>query len=150
MDWLTFTTHLVDAVVSLAWPMVALVLLFLLRPHFGGLAARIESLKLPGGAEAHFLRREVDRSLPATKSIGDRIRSLNADRALALARAMEIKIQRRRPELQALMVQLDPANKRLTDGLAAKEKLLNWQVFDDRNEASVQEWHNALGLIERI
>ena len=150
MDRLTFTTHIVDAIVSLAWPTVAVFLIILLRPHFGGLAGRIESLKLPGGAEAHFLRREVDRSLPATKSIGDRIRSLNADQALALARAMETKIQRRRPELQALMAQLDPTNKRLTDGLTAKEKLLNWQVFDDRNEASVQEWSDALDLIERI
>ncbi len=63
---------------------------------------------------------------------------------------METKIQRRRPELQALIAQLDPANKRLTDGLTAKEKLLNWQVFDDRNDASVQEWSNALDQIERI
>jgi hypothetical protein len=116
MDWLTFTTHMVDAVVSLAWPGVAIVLLLLLRPHFAGLAARVESLKLPGGTEAHFLARGVASDLAAAKSIGDRIRALNAVQALALARAMEPKLPRRGPELRALMAQLDPGNKRLTDG----------------------------------
>ena len=150
MDWLTFTTHIVDATASLAWRTVAIVLVFLLRPHFGGLAARIEILKLPGGTEAHFLPRGVDSSLPAAKSIGDRIRLLNAVQALALARAMEPILQRRRPELRALMVQLDPGAERLRDGLIAKEKLLNWQVFDDRDAVSAKEWSDALDLIERI
>jgi hypothetical protein len=147
MDWLTFTTHIVDAAVSLAWPAVAIVLIFLLRPHFGGLAARIASLKLPGGTEAHFLPRGVDSSLPAAKSIGDRIRSLNAVQALALARAMEPNFQRRRPELRALMAQLDPGSERLTDGLIAKEKLLDWLVFDDRDATSVKEWVDSLNRI---
>ncbi|HEY8871964.1 MAG TPA: hypothetical protein VIM52_02965 [Stellaceae bacterium] len=149
MDRLTFITHIVDAIVSLAWPAVAIFLIILLRPHFGGLAARVESLKLPGGTEAHFLPREVDPGFPVAKSIGDRIGSLNAVQALALARAMEPQIQRRRPELRALMAQLDPADRRLTEGLLAKEKLLNWQIFDDRDAASVKEWSDALDLIER-
>lgn len=51
MDWLTFIAQIVHA---LAWPAVATVLLFLLRPHFSGLAARLQSLKLPGGTEALF------------------------------------------------------------------------------------------------
>ncbi len=150
MDLLTFATHMVDAVVSLAWPAVAVLLIFLLRPYFGGLAARVESLKFPGGAEAHFLPREVDPSLPAVKSIGDRIRSLSPARALALARAIEPKIQRSRSELRSLMAQLDPAKKRLTDGLIAREKLLSWQVFDDRDAGSVRDWVDALDSVERI
>jgi len=48
------------------------------------------------------------------------------------------------------MTQLDPGSDRLTDGLIAKEKLLNWQVFDDRDTAAVKEWSVALDLIERI
>lgn len=48
------------------------------------------------------------------------------------------------------MAQLDPGNKRLTDGLIAKGKLLKWQVFDDRDAASVTEWSDALDLIERM
>jgi hypothetical protein len=150
MDWLTFATHMVDAVASLAWPAVAVLLIFLLRPYFGGLAARVASLRLPGGAEAHFLPREVDPSLPAVKSIGDRIRSLSPVQALALARAIEPKIQRSRSELRSLMVQLDPARKRLTDGLIARSTLLNWQVFDDRDVGSVREWADALDSVERI
>ena len=149
MDWLTFTTHMVNAIVSLAWPGVAVVLLLLLRPHFGGLAERVASLKLPGGAEAHFLSSGVDSNLPAATSISDRIIALNAVQALALARAMEPRLQRRRPELRAVMAQLDPGNKRLMDGLIAKQKLLNWQVFDDRDAASVKEWNDALDPIDR-
>ncbi len=42
--------------------MVVVVLLFLLRPYFGGMAARLESLKLPGGAEAKFFREELERA----------------------------------------------------------------------------------------
>ena len=115
----------------------------------GGLAARIESLKLPGGTEAHFLPRGVESNLAAAKSVSDRIRSLNAVQALALARAMEPNLRRRRSELRALMGQLDPGNKHLSDGLIAKETLLNWLVFDDRDAASVREWSDALDLIER-
>jgi hypothetical protein len=63
---------------------------------------------------------------------------------------MEPILQRRRQELRALMGQLDPRNERLGDGLIAKEKLLNWQIFDDRDAASVKEWSDALDLIERI
>ena len=36
-----------------------------------------------------------------------------------------------------------------TDGLLAKEKLLSWQVYDDRDAASVKEWNDALDLAER-
>jgi hypothetical protein len=150
MDWLTFATHMVDALVSLAWPGVAAVLVFLLRPHFGALVASVESLKLPGGVEAHFISRRADANLPAAKSIGDRIRASSAAQALALARAMEPNIQQRRLELRNLMTQLDPGNKRLTDGLIAKEKLLNWQVFDDRDAESIEQWTNALDIIERL
>lgn len=58
MDWLTFIAQMVGA---LAWPLVVVVLLFLLRPYFGGLAGRLESLKLPGGTEAKF-REELARA----------------------------------------------------------------------------------------
>jgi hypothetical protein len=59
MDWLTFISQMAAA---LAWPTVVVVLLFLVRPYFGGLAARLESLKLPGGTEAKF-REELARDL---------------------------------------------------------------------------------------
>jgi hypothetical protein len=149
MDRLTFAAHIIDALVSLAWPAVALCLIFLLRPYFGALAARVESVKLPGGAEAHFLSRPFDPNFADAKAIIDRIRSLNAAQALALARAMEANIQRRRPELRRLMVQLDPKSRRLVDGVSAKEKLVNWQVFDDRDAASLKQWSDALDRIDQ-
>jgi hypothetical protein len=58
MDWLTFISQMMAA---LEWPTVVVVLLLLLRPYFGGLAARLESLKLPGGTEAKF-REELTRA----------------------------------------------------------------------------------------
>jgi hypothetical protein len=56
MDWLTFITKIVDALV---WPGLVLVLLWWLRPHLGGLARRLEELTLPGGAKAKF-RQELE------------------------------------------------------------------------------------------
>ena len=56
MDWLTFIVKIIDA---LAWPGLVLLLLWWLRPHFGGLARRLEELTLPGGAKAKF-RQELE------------------------------------------------------------------------------------------
>jgi hypothetical protein len=51
LDWLTFLSK---AIGSLSWPIVVLVLIFILRPHFGGLLRRLEELDLPGGTKAKF------------------------------------------------------------------------------------------------
>lgn len=51
MDWLQFLSSVIG---SLAWPLVVLVLLVLLRRHLGPLAGRLEELSLPGGAKAKF------------------------------------------------------------------------------------------------
>lgn len=56
MDWLTFISKVIG---NLAWPGVVLVLLWWLRPQFGGLAKRLEELTLPGGAKAKF-RQELE------------------------------------------------------------------------------------------
>jgi hypothetical protein len=150
MDWLTFTTHMVEAVVSLAWPAVAVVLILLLRPHFGGLAARVESLRLPGGAEAHFFSGDVAAKLPAVTSIAERIKALNPAQALVLAKLMEPNIAHRSDELRARMRQLDPLGKRLSDGAAAQRVLLRWQVSDNRDAVSLNEWTDALDIADRV
>jgi hypothetical protein len=56
MDWLTFIATIVSA---FAWPLVIIVFLIILRNHIGGLAARIEELRFPGGAQAKFVK-ELD------------------------------------------------------------------------------------------
>jgi hypothetical protein len=56
MDWLTFFSKIIG---NLAWPGVVLALLWWLRPHLGGLAKRLEELRLPGGARAKF-RKELE------------------------------------------------------------------------------------------
>ena len=53
MDWLTFSSNVVG---SLAWPLVVIGLLILLRGHLAGLAERLEELSLPGGARARFAK----------------------------------------------------------------------------------------------
>jgi uncharacterized protein YutE (UPF0331/DUF86 family) len=57
---------------ALAWPGVVVVLLFLLRPHFAGLAARLQTLKLPGGGEAQFFRMELEKAKADAQSIRQR------------------------------------------------------------------------------
>jgi hypothetical protein len=77
MDWLTFISQMAAA---LAWPTVVVVLLFLLRPYFGGLAARLESLKLPGGAEAKF-REELARAKVDVQALQQRTASVRTNDA---------------------------------------------------------------------
>jgi hypothetical protein len=72
MDWLTFISQMAAA---LAWPTVVVVLLFLVRPYFGGLAARLESLKLPGGTEAKF-REELARAKVDVQALQQRTASV--------------------------------------------------------------------------
>lgn len=51
MDWVTFTSN---AISSLSWPVVVLVLLIMVRRQLVGLAGRLIKLSLPGGVEASF------------------------------------------------------------------------------------------------
>ena len=80
MDWLAFTAQIVSAI---AWPAVVVVLLFLLRPHFAGLATRLQNLKLPGGAEAQF-RDELAKAaeLVLTPGAAELVLTPGADREL--------------------------------------------------------------------
>ena len=72
MDWRTFISQMAAA---LAWPTVVVVLLLLLRPYFGGLAERLESLKLPGGTEAKF-REELERAKGDVQALQQRTGSV--------------------------------------------------------------------------
>jgi hypothetical protein len=47
MDWKQFFASMVG---SLAWPVVVVALLVLLRKHLASMAERLEELTLPGGA----------------------------------------------------------------------------------------------------
>jgi hypothetical protein len=51
VDWLQFISNIVGA---LAWPLVAIAILVMVRKQLGPLVERIVELKLPGGAEAKF------------------------------------------------------------------------------------------------
>ncbi len=65
MDWKQFFASLVG---SLAWPVVVVSLLILLRRQLAGMAERLEELTLPGGAKASF-----DRHLHAAQTQSEKI-----------------------------------------------------------------------------
>lgn len=65
MDWKQFFASLVG---SLAWPVVVVSLLILLRRQLAGMAERLEELTLPGGAKARF-----DRHLHAAQTQSEKI-----------------------------------------------------------------------------
>lgn len=74
MDWLTFISKTVG---DLEWPGIALLLLWWLRPHLGGLAARLEELTLPGGAKAKF-RQELEEAKEKAITVYDFTASVEA------------------------------------------------------------------------
>jgi hypothetical protein len=69
MGSLAFISQMTTA---LAWPMVVVVLLILLRPYLGGLTERLESLRLPGGAEAKF-KEELAKAQVDANALQERI-----------------------------------------------------------------------------
>jgi hypothetical protein len=59
MDWLTFVADITGAVV---WPSVVVVLLLLLRDHFGGLTSRLSEVSFPGGKAKFSAQLDAARS----------------------------------------------------------------------------------------
>lgn len=90
------------------------------------------------------------KNLEPTKAIGDRLKALTPPQALALAKAMDRHIAKRRPELKNVLKGLDPKDERLTNGSKAKEVLSTWQVVDDRDASSMKQWTDALDVVEHI
>jgi len=65
VDWKQFFASMIG---SLAWPVVVVALLILLRKHLASMAERLEELTLPGGAKAKF-----DRQLDVARTESERI-----------------------------------------------------------------------------
>ncbi len=93
---------------------------------------------------------EFTKNLEPAKAIGDRLKALTPAQALALAKAMDRHIAKRRPELKDALKGLDPKDERLTDGSKAKQVLSTWQVIDDRDATSMKQWTDALDVVEHI
>jgi hypothetical protein len=53
MDWKQFIASIIG---SIAWPVIVVVLLILLRKNLGSLAERLTEISLPGGSKAKFER----------------------------------------------------------------------------------------------
>lgn len=87
--------------------------------------------------------------LKKAKAIGDRLKNLTSDQALAVAKAMEPHIEKRPKELIDSMNDLDPSKERLKDGKKAKEILYKWQMFDLRDPTSMKQWTDALDEVEQ-
>jgi hypothetical protein len=67
MDWKQFIASVVG---SLAWPVVVLIFLWVIRRRIGGLLSRVIELHLPGGAKAIFAQ-ELDKGRDVIEAIGD-------------------------------------------------------------------------------
>jgi len=67
MDWKQFIASIVG---SLAWPLVLLIFLWVIRSRIGGLLSRMIELHLPGGAKAIFAQ-QLDKGREAIEALGD-------------------------------------------------------------------------------
>ncbi|MEJ1976915.1 MAG: hypothetical protein WDN49_13230 [Acetobacteraceae bacterium] len=95
MSLLAFIAQIISAIV---WPAVVVVLIFCFRPHFATLASRLQSVKVPGFAEAKFVRDELDKARADARSLSQRT---GKARTLDAAPDLE-KLQQDNDEFQAL------------------------------------------------
>jgi hypothetical protein len=65
MDWKSFIASLVS---SLAWPLVIIALLVILRKQITGLAERLEEINIPGAGKASF-ERKIEKTRQQTEEI---------------------------------------------------------------------------------
>ena len=111
MDWLTFISNSISA---LAWPVVALILMFFLRKNLVNLADRLQELTLPGGTKAIF-RKELDearRSAETLSVAGDaaqsRLQTPPNDKILELAKTFpEAAILEAYKDVERVIFQLE-------------------------------------------
>jgi hypothetical protein len=108
MDWKAFIASIVG---SIAWPIVVITMLIILRKHLGGLAERVEEITLPGGAKAKFLKAleevRAERELVASDNgLGSRT-ILPSDPRLELAnRFPEAAVMEAYKEVEAVIIEL--------------------------------------------
>ncbi len=95
--------------------------------------------------DASFLNK-----LPDATAIQARLKALTAAQALALAKIMADDLKNRSKSLQDLVKAIDPKGQWLTNGDAAKQVLLAWQINDDRDAASMKQWTDALSIVEKV
>lgn len=92
MDWMAFIASIVG---SLAWPVVLVVLLVLLRKNLGGMAERIEEITLPGGAKAKFVK-ALDQARAEKELVSFESRPL--DRKVLMPDERRLELANRFPE----------------------------------------------------
>ena len=109
MDWKAFVASVFS---SLAWPVVAIILLIFLRKHLPGLAERLEEVTLPGGAKAKFDRalekgRTESELVAAERRPAVREHSAQDERRLELAKQFpEAAVMEAYKDVEALLLQL--------------------------------------------
>jgi hypothetical protein len=122
------------------------------------LSAAISGTIQDAGAKASAAQIKIDlapataeykRATAARFSIDDRIRNLSLDQALKMARDMEPILQSRPDAIRSRVLQYDPTNLRLKNGLAAMQVLLVWRQDDLTDPASIKQWTDELDRIEQ-
>lgn len=94
MDWLQFSANIIG---SLAWPMVVVVLLFVLRTRIGNLADRLQELSLPGGTKATF-QKAMGEAKERSQQVDPNIQEAQLQRPLAEVQDPFVELANKFPE----------------------------------------------------
>jgi hypothetical protein len=94
MDWLQFSASIIG---SLAWPLVVIVLLLLLRTRIGGLADRLQEISLPAGANAKF-EKALGEAKERSQQVDPAVREAQLQRPLAEAHDPFVQLANHFPE----------------------------------------------------
>jgi hypothetical protein len=121
LDWKQFVSSLVG---SLAWPLVVVSLLLILRQQLAGLAGRLLKLSLPGGLEASFSegleksREQAEQLAVGQAEVGRGAPVEQTDRRLELARDFpEASVMESFKEVEAALLRFKEKFPALRGGL---------------------------------
>jgi hypothetical protein len=153
MDWLTFSSNIVG---SLAWPLVVIGLLILLRRHLAGLAGRLEELTLPGGTKAKFAKQldiarlelvDVEQPrFPGGKKIATALDS-------AIARGAEEPrppSRQEERERESTLEYLKLANLHPEAAVLQAYREIEGHILDVRDLVSEEKATSAVGIVELL
>jgi hypothetical protein len=84
-------------------------------------------------------------------SLQSKLKMLTDAQFVALAKAMQPNLEKRAPQIQALVKSLDPNAARLTGNVQSARQVINaWLVEDDLTPANQQQWLDAINSVTLI
>jgi hypothetical protein len=120
------------------------------------LSAAVVSTTVDAGERAAAAQIRIDRAsataeykaaMPARFSTDAAIRALSGAQALKMMQDMEPILQQRPDSVRSSLLRVDPNNRRLSSGAAARQFLLMWRANDLTDPASIKQWDDELARI---